>query len=69
MTAKSRLLPNADIRKALDTLKEYGIDPSACAIDIRADGVTVSPIAAAPGNAYERWKKQDTGNAGPSRRP
>ncbi|QQN73905.1 hypothetical protein [Croceicoccus sp. YJ47] len=61
MTAKRRLIPDAELRRALDTLKEYGV--AIGAVDIRADGVTVYPTAATPGNEYDRWKAQDAGRA------
>lgn len=45
MTARRRLLPQSEIRAALDLLKEYGVPVSECAIDIGPDGVKVSPPA------------------------
>lgn len=62
MTAKRRLIPPAQIKEALDLLAEYGIDVAACTIDIRADGITVSPGAKTPGNAYDEWKATDKGH-------
>ena len=43
----------------LELLSEYGIDPKASVIDIRADGMTVSPPATKPGNAYDEWQTKD----------
>lgn len=59
MTSKRRLIPPAEIREALDLLTQYGIDVAACTIDIRGDGITVSPGASAPKNAYDAWKAKD----------
>jgi hypothetical protein len=52
----------AEIREALDLLAGYGIDITACTIDIRGDGITVSPGPRAPGNAYDEWKARDKGH-------
>lgn len=46
MSARLHLVPDAELRRALNTLKEYGVDVAACTIDIRGDGVKVSPPAA-----------------------
>lgn len=43
MTARRRLVPDAEVRRVLDTLREYGVQIGA--VDIRADGVTVYPPA------------------------
>lgn len=43
MTARRRLVPDAEVRRVLDTLREYGVQIGA--VDIRADGVTVYPAA------------------------
>jgi anthranilate/para-aminobenzoate synthase component II len=59
MTAKRRLIPPAQIREALDVLAEYGIDVAACTIDIRADGITVSPGPKAPRDEYEEWQAKE----------
>lgn len=61
MTARRRLVPDAELRRALDTLKEYGVDVKMCGIDIRADGVAVFPANQNAGSAYEKWKAQDRG--------
>ena len=59
MTAKRRLVPDAEVRRVLDTLREYGVQIGA--VDIRADGVTVYPPANQPGTAYDRYRaKKDT---------
>jgi hypothetical protein len=69
MTARRRLPPLAEIREVLDFLKkEYGINPALSTIDIRADGVAVSPPVATPGNAYDAWKTEDKGRDRPARR-
>lgn len=54
MTAKRRLVPDAEVRRVLDTLREYGVQIGA--VDIRADGVTVYPPANNPGTAYDRYR-------------
>lgn len=46
MSARLRLVPIEELKRTLDTLREYGIDLTACSIDIRGDGVKVSPPAA-----------------------
>ena len=69
MTAKRRLLPATEIREALDLLKGYGIDPAACVIDIRSDGVTVSPPKESETvSAYDAWKTKDKGRDRPAHR-
>lgn len=59
MSARRRLLPLTEVRSMLELLSEYGIDPKASVIDIRANGMTVSPPAAKPRNAYDEWKAKD----------
>lgn len=62
MTTRRRILPTPQLRETLDVLREYGIDLARATIDIRADGVRVSPPAAespAMGNAFDQWKKKD----------
>ena len=61
MTARRRLVPEAEIRATLDMLKEYGVEIGA--VDIRADGVTVYPPANNPGTAYDQWKAKDARRA------
>ncbi len=56
MTAKRRLIPMSEATEALDLLRSYGIDLAACAIEIRADGISVTPPAGTPRNAYDEWK-------------
>lgn len=68
MSAKRRLIPNAELKSVLDMLREYGIDPASVVIDIRSDGVTFSPPAEKPGNAYDAWKAKDKGRDRPSSR-
>lgn len=43
MTARRRLVPDAEVRRVLATLRECGVQIGA--VDIRADGVTVYPPA------------------------
>lgn len=45
MTTRRRLVPDSELRSALDTLREYGFDVARCVIDIGHDGVKVSPPA------------------------
>lgn len=61
MTARRRLVPDAEVRRVLDTLREYGVQIGA--VDIRADGVTVYPPTATLGNDYDRWKAKDARSA------
>ena len=61
MSAKRRLVPEAEIRATLDLLREYGIQFGA--VDIRADGVTVYPPANNPGSAYDRYKAKKDQNS------
>ena len=56
MTARRRLVPDAEVKRVLATLRECGVQIGA--VDIRADGVTVYPPANNPGNDYDRWKAQ-----------
>lgn len=63
MTAKRRLIPEAELRALLDLFKEYGLPIGA--VDVRADGVTITPPAPItastdnPESAYAQWKAQD----------
>jgi hypothetical protein len=59
VTAKRRLVPDAEVRKVLETLRDYGIEPGA--VDVRADGVTVWPKGQQriPGNDFDRWQAED----------
>lgn len=66
MTAKRRLVPLSEVKEALDFLRKEQIDFAG--VDIRADGVTFFPANAAPGNAYEAWKKEPSRDRH-SRRP
>lgn len=54
MSARRRLVPDSELRRALDTLKEYGVQIGA--VDIRADGVTVYPKGESAANAFDQWK-------------
>lgn len=57
MTAKRRLLPMSQVKEALDFLRSYGVDVTTCSIDIRGDGITVTPPAAAQPDEYEKWSR------------
>lgn len=65
MTAKRRLVPDAELRRALDTAREYGIVIGA--IDIRCDGVTIHRANQQPGNDFDRWLSQDQNSDRPAR--
>lgn len=43
MTARRRLVPDSEVKRVLDTLRQCGVQIGA--VDIRADGVTVYPPA------------------------
>jgi len=66
VTARRRLVPDAELRRALDTLREYGVQIGA--VDIRADGVTVYPANQNAGTAYDRWKAKDQSSDRPAHR-
>ena len=66
MTAPRRLIPDSELRQALDTIREYGIVIGA--IDIRKDGVTIHPANQQPGNDFDRWLSQDKSSDRPARR-
>ena len=61
MTAKQRLVSDREIERVFAVLKKHGVDVRDRSIDIRSDGVTVSPPADSPGgaSAYDRWKAKD----------
>lgn len=67
MTARRRLIPLSEIRETLDLLAAYGINVATCIVDIREDGVAVSPPATTPGNAYDAWKAKDKNRDRPAR--
>ncbi|MDC8755850.1 hypothetical protein OIK40_14470 [Erythrobacter sp. sf7] len=56
MTAKRRLLPESEIRSAIELLRELGIEPGA--VDLRSDGITIYPKSESQGNAFDAWKNQ-----------
>ena len=67
MTAKRRLVPLSEVEEALNFLRQQGFEFSG--VDIRADGVTFLPRQSTPGNAYDRYKAQETPHRDrPSRR-
>lgn len=68
MTAKRRSLPLSEVRETLDLLISYGIDVRQCNVDIRVDGVAVSPPVAKAGTAYDAWKAKDKDRDRPARR-
>jgi hypothetical protein len=62
VTARRRLVPDAEVKRVLATLRECGVQIGA--VDIRADGVTVYPPANNPGTAYDRYQaKKDARGA------
>jgi hypothetical protein len=62
VTARRRLVPDAEVKRVLATLRECGVLIGA--VDIRADGVTVYPPANTPGTVYDRYKaKKDARSA------
>lgn len=67
MTAKRRLVPESEVRRALDIAREYGIQIGS--IDIRSDGVTIHPANRTPENDFDRWLSQDKGRDAPTHRP
>lgn len=66
VTAKQRLVPDAEVRAKLDIAREYGIVIGA--IDIRSDGVTIHQANQSPGNDFDRWLSQDKGGDAHARR-
>lgn len=54
MTAKRRLIPENEIRSAIELLRELGIEPGA--VDLRTDGITVYPKDKGQGSAFDAWK-------------
>jgi len=54
VTARRRLLPESEIRSAIELLRELGIEPGA--VDIRTDGITVHPKGGSNGSAFDAWK-------------
>lgn len=68
MTARRRLVPLTELKELFDFLRSEGIDPTLRSVDIRTDGVAVSPPAATPGNAYDAWKTEDKSRDRPARR-
>jgi hypothetical protein len=54
MSARRRLLPESEIRSAIELLRELGIEPGA--VDLRADGITVYPKSQTQGGAFDAWK-------------
>lgn len=54
MTARRRLIPESEIRRAIELLRELGVEPGA--VDLRTDGITVYPRTEAQGNAFDAWK-------------
>lgn len=54
---KGDLVPTNEICRVLSVLRNEGVVIGA--VDVRADGVTVYPAAAATGTAYDQWKTKD----------
>lgn len=67
MTARRRLLPESEIRSAIELLRELGIEPGA--VDIRTDGITVHPKGSAQGSAFDAWKASKQNSDRAARRP
>ena len=66
MSARNRLVSNAELDRVLGKLRELGVQIGA--VDIRADGVTVYPPAQTPGNDFDRWQAQDANRDRAARR-
>lgn len=58
MTARRRLLPESEIRSAIELLRELGLEPGA--VDVRSDGITVYPKNEGQGSAFDAWKKNQS---------
>ncbi|KPP87581.1 MAG: hypothetical protein HLUCCO15_12300 [Erythrobacteraceae bacterium HL-111] len=65
MSARRRLLPESEIRSAIELLRELGIEPGA--VDVRADGITVYPKNEGQGSAFDAWKAKQSHSVRPSR--
>lgn len=59
MSAKRRLVPPSEVEQHIQLLRRLGVPIGA--IDIRADGVTVSPPQQSVGNAFDQWQATDQG--------
>lgn len=66
MTARRRLLPESEIRSAIELLRELGVEPGA--VDVRTDGITVYPKNEGQGSAYDAWKAKQQNPDRPTRR-
>lgn len=66
MTARRRLLPENEIRSAIELLRELGIEPGA--VDVRSDGITVYPKNEGQGSAFDAWKASKPNSDRPARR-
>lgn len=66
MTAKRRLLPESEIRSAIELLRELGIEPGA--VDLRSDGITIFPKTESTGSAFDAWKASKPNPDRPARR-
>lgn len=65
------LVSDREIDRVFAKLRALGVDPAGCAIDIRTDGITVTPApsAPAPGTAYDAYRAQkDARSDRPARR-
>jgi hypothetical protein len=65
VTARRRLLPESEIRSAIELLRELGIEPGA--VDLRADGITVYPKNEAQRSEVDAWFAKKQNSDGPSR--
>lgn len=65
MTAKRRLVPPAEVEAHITLLRKLGVQIGS--VDIRADGVTISPLAPTPENDFDQWLQKDKSRDRPSR--
>lgn len=65
------LISDRELERVFAKLRALGVDPAERTIDIRTDGITISPPAPppAPGNAYEAYRAaKDARSDRPARR-
>lgn len=65
MTARRRLVPENEIRSAIELIRELGIEPGA--VDVRSDGITIYPKDNGQGGAFDAWKASQSDADRPSR--
>jgi len=66
MTAKRRLIPENEIRGALELFQEMGFELGV--VDVRSNGITVYPKSEGNRNAFDEWKKGQPNPDGRSHR-